>query len=92
MTWRNFAACLAEDPDLFFPTGNGDSAYLQIEKAQVVCGRCAVVEACLGWAMASRQIVGVWGGLSDDQRLALKGHDARLVDPVEPRPRRTERI
>jgi WhiB family redox-sensing transcriptional regulator len=77
MTWRDRAACLDEDPELFFPIGNTDPAFRQIEKARAVCGRCEVVETCLNWAIESRQDAGVWGGLSADQRRALKRRTAR---------------
>ena len=84
MTWRDRAACLDEDPELFFPVGNGDPALRQTKKAKAVCRRCEVVDACLGWAMDSGQDAGVWGGLSDDERRALKRRVARArrVDPV----------
>jgi len=84
MTWRDRAACLDEDPELFFPVGNGDPALRQIDKAKAVCRRCEVVDACLGWAMDSGQDAGVWGGLSDDERRALKRRVARArrADPV----------
>lgn len=71
MTWRNRSACLNEDPELFFPIGNTGPAFLQIERAKVVCRRCEVLDTCLSWAMESRQDAGVWGGLSDDERRAL---------------------
>ena len=29
MTWRNHAACLDEDPELFFPVGNTEPALLR---------------------------------------------------------------
>ncbi len=77
MTWRSRAACLDEDPELFFPIGNTGPAILQIEKARLVCHRCEVVETCLSWALESRQDAGVWGGLSDDERRALKRRNAR---------------
>ena len=32
MTWRDRAACLDEDPELFFPIGNSDPALRQIER------------------------------------------------------------
>ena len=64
-------------PELFFPIGNADPALIQIEEAKVVCGGCDVVVTCLGWAMDSRQDAGVWGGLSADERRALKRRNAR---------------
>ena len=64
------------NPELFFPIGNADPALLQIEEAKVVCGSCEVVGTCLGWAMDSRQDAGVWGGLSADERRALKRRNA----------------
>lgn len=77
MTWRNRAACLDEDPELFFPVGNTGPALLRIEEAKAVCRRCEVVETCLEWAMESGQDFGVWGGMSEDERRALKRRYAR---------------
>jgi WhiB family redox-sensing transcriptional regulator len=77
VTWRDGAACLAEDPELFFPIGNSYAALLQTEKAKSVCRRCEVMVACLSWAMESRHDTGVWGGLSEDERHALKRRNAR---------------
>ena len=72
MNWRNRAACLGSDPELFFPVGDTGSALLQIEEAKAVCGRCEVVETCLRWALESGQEAGVWGGLSEGERRALR--------------------
>jgi WhiB family redox-sensing transcriptional regulator len=83
MTWRDRAACLGVDPDLFFPIGNTGPALFQIEEAKAVCGRCEVVEPCLSWAVESGQDDGVWGGLSADERRAVKRCNARArrADP-----------
>jgi WhiB family transcriptional regulator, redox-sensing transcriptional regulator len=77
MTWRNRAACLDEDPELFFPIGNTGPARLQIEEAKAVCHRCEVIETCLTQAVESGKDAGVFGGLSEDERRALKRRNAR---------------
>jgi len=77
MTWRNHAACLDEDPELFFPIGNTGPARLQIEEAKTVCHRCEVMETCLKLAIESGKDAGVFGGLSEDERRALKRRNAR---------------
>jgi WhiB family redox-sensing transcriptional regulator len=77
MDWRNRAACLDQDPELFFPVGNTGPALDQIEHGKSVCRRCEVVETCLKWAIESHQDEGVWGGLSADERRALKRRTAR---------------
>ena len=76
MDWRHQAACRDEDPELFFPIGNTGPALVQIEDAKAVCRSCDVVEDCLRWALESGQ--DVWGGLSEDERRALKRRNARM--------------
>ena len=78
MDWRHEAACRDEDPELFFPIGNTGPALVQIEEAKAVCRRCSVVDECLRWALETGQDAGVWGGLSEDERRALKRRNARL--------------
>ena len=77
MDWRHDAACLTEDPELFFPIGNTGPALAQIDEAKTVCQRCDVVDSCLKWALETGQDSGVWGGLSEDERRALKRRAAR---------------
>jgi WhiB family transcriptional regulator, redox-sensing transcriptional regulator len=77
MDWRHSAVCREEDPELFFPIGNTGPALLQIEEAKAVCRRCPVMEQCLQWALESGQDSGVWGGLSEDERRAMKRRAAR---------------
>lgn len=77
MDWRHRAACLDEDPELFFPIGNTGPALLQIEEAKEVCRRCEVIDICLRQALDKGDDAGVWGGLSEDERRALKRRNAR---------------
>eukprot|EP01133_Synstelium_polycarpum_P028130 gene28130-34063_t len=77
MDWRHNAICRDEDPELFFPVGNSGPALAQIADAKVVCNRCPVTAECLSWALESGQDAGVWGGMSEDERRALKRRNAR---------------
>ena len=77
MDWRHRALCRDEGPELFFPIGTTGPAVTQIEQAKAVCQRCPVVQSCLDWALRSGQDSGVWGGLSEDERRALKRRQAR---------------
>ena len=77
MDWRNTAACRDEDPELHFPTGTSGPALLQIAEAKTGCRRCPVVSDCLAWALDNGVDFGVWGGMSEDERRALKRRNAR---------------
>jgi len=77
MDWRDKAACLTVDPELFFPVGNTGPAVDQIDRAKSVCSHCPVTEYCLQYALDTNQDSGVWGGLSEDERRALKRRAAR---------------
>ena len=77
MDWVHRARCKDEDPELFFPIGTSGPAAIQIEMAKAVCFKCDVRDECLDWAMSTNQDAGVWGGLSEDERRALKRRNAR---------------
>lgn len=64
--WRADAACRGLDPSIFFPRADDDAA-----DAKSVCATCPVAEACLEWALATRQPDGVWGGLTPIERHRL---------------------
>lgn len=72
MDWRKDAACIGEDPELFFPVGSTGPAIEQVERAKAVCRTCPVLDRCLEWALASNQDSGVWGGMSEDERRTLR--------------------
>jgi len=70
--WRDLGACRDEDPELFFPVGTQGPARDQIARARAVCGRCPVTAECLRWALAAGQDEGIWGGLTPEQRRAMR--------------------
>ncbi|MFI6274526.1 WhiB family transcriptional regulator [Streptomyces sp. NPDC050988] len=70
--WRERAACLRVDPDLFFPIGVSGLTLEQVDAAKVVCARCPVVEQCLAWAVQVGQVEGIWGGTTESERRAMR--------------------
>lgn len=70
--WRHAAACLTEDPELFFPEGESERYRLQIEAALGVCASCEVAEACLVYALETEQRTGIWGGTTAAARRDLE--------------------
>jgi WhiB family redox-sensing transcriptional regulator len=72
MDWRDEAACLGEDPELFFPVGTTGRALDQIEQAKTVCKQCPVAQECLDWALDTNQDAGIWGGTSEEERRTIR--------------------
>lgn len=70
--WRARAACLDRDPEIWFPVGASGPALLQAEQAKAVCRRCSVIDQCLRWALDRPEEFGIWGGLTEDERRALR--------------------
>jgi WhiB family transcriptional regulator, redox-sensing transcriptional regulator len=70
--WRDHAACRRLDPDLFFPVSPSGASLPQIETARRVCQRCPVLKPCLRWALNTRQVSGIWGGTTEEERRALR--------------------
>ena len=75
-TWRDHALCRDTDPELFFPVGTTGHALTSIEHAKRVCEQCKVTRDCLDFALETNQDSGIWGGLSEDERRAIRRHRA----------------
>jgi WhiB family transcriptional regulator, redox-sensing transcriptional regulator len=65
--WRYRAACRGVDLEVFFP-GRGESA----EPARQICARCPVRQPCLDYAISHGIVDGIWGGLTERDRRALR--------------------
>lgn len=96
MDWRHDAKCRDEDPELFFATGEehttgkpptGPAAAQQAE-AKAVCRRCSVTTECLAWALEDGLPFGVAGGMTADERRALRKPTPRVTVPLPTRGRR----
>ena len=76
--WRTRAVCRDEDPELFFPIGDGEPARLQEQAAQAVCRRCPVQRECGTWAVESGQRDGVWAAMTERQlRSAIRARKTK---------------
>lgn len=73
--WRTQAACLNEDPELFFPATQNEDSDEYVE-ALAVCGVCAVTSQCLEWALQVGED-GVWGGTTPRQRANIRRRKRR---------------
>ncbi|GAA2305268.1 WhiB family transcriptional regulator [Streptomyces kunmingensis] len=71
MEWLERAACVGEDPELFFPVGSTGPALLDVHEAKAVCERCPVMSECLEYALRTGQTTGVWGGTSETERTPM---------------------
>lgn len=77
--WRTLAACVGTDPELYFPAAETGPGYdAQVAAAKTVCAGCPVVAACLAEALA-RIPDGIAGGLTADERRALRRRDHTAV-------------
>ncbi len=77
--WRRRAACIGEDPAVFFPEPGRVST--DIVAARAVCARCPVRVECLEYALVAEDI-GIWGGTTPPQRAAIRRQRAtRVVRP-----------
>ena len=70
--WQDLGACRDSDPTLFFPVGTTGPAIVQIESAKQVCMDCEVRQPCLEFALTTNQDSGIWGGLSEEERRAIR--------------------
>lgn len=69
--WMARAACRGRDTDAWFPTHGPPNA--NNRRAVYLCRKaCPVRDACLSYAMARAaegdRLMGVWGGLTEQQR------------------------
>ncbi|GHI86334.1 transcriptional regulator WhiB [Streptomyces xanthophaeus] len=65
--WYDLALCAQTGPGFFFPEPGSS-----LRDAKRLCGACEGRAACLEYALANDERFGVWGGLSESERLALR--------------------
>jgi len=67
--WREKAFCNGLPAEVFY--GNGDFTEMtqaEVHRAKAICQNCVVMEECRDYAIAAREGLGVWGGMTSDER------------------------
>jgi hypothetical protein len=64
--WGERGLCVGENPEIFFPS-HGDPG----EEARRICAACSVRTRCLEYSTEADEF-GVWGGLDQHERRALR--------------------
>lgn len=80
--WMARAACRGRPSDMFFPQVDERKAK-GIELygiARRVCAGCPVRPDCLEYALANREYLGMWGGLTPAERRALQQARVRRAE------------
>ncbi|MFD7136128.1 WhiB family transcriptional regulator [Streptomyces sp. NPDC059894] len=67
LTWQREALCAQTGADFFFPEPGSS-----VREAKRICALCDMRPACLEYALANDERFGVWGGLSEKERLQLR--------------------
>jgi WhiB family redox-sensing transcriptional regulator len=84
--WMSEGACRDEDPELFFPISAIGASTDQIREAVSICHRCRVQAECLRYALVNNIRHGIWGGRTEQERLAMTR--ARKIHRIRPHRRR----
>ena len=80
--WTTRGRCVGVDPNVFFPDEASGQAWSA--EAKRICKGCEVRTDCLEAALR-RGEVGVWGGLTDQERQELRIERGLAVAPKGPR-------
>lgn len=74
--WTELAGCLGHpDPDIWHADETSSDGWDKGAKAEAkkICTTMCLVRAdCLRYALASRQMTGIWGGLGPRERTSLR--------------------
>jgi WhiB family transcriptional regulator, redox-sensing transcriptional regulator len=67
LAWQQGALCAQVGADFFFPEPGSS-----VREAKRICQLCEMRATCLEYALENDERFGVWGGLSEKERLDLR--------------------
>lgn len=80
--WQLRGSCRGMDSAFFFhPDGErGPARARREERAKAVCRSCPVLEQCRRHALAVQEPYGIWGGMSESDRInAIKARKRKVA-------------
>ena len=77
IAWVSKARCLSTDPDELFVRGAAQ------RKVTLICRHCPVIAECLADALDNQIEFGIWGGMTERQRRALRKKHPEVTSWVE---------
>ena len=71
--WQAAAYCRTMDPDLFFHPDQerGEARRRREAHAKQICHQCPVMAECAAFSLRAPEPWGIWGGMSETERLAV---------------------
>lgn len=71
--WQQRGLCRGVDSSVFFhPDGErGHARTAREQRAKQLCAQCPVLEACREHALALAEPYGIWGGMSESERMFI---------------------
>lgn len=79
---RDDRGCANVDPELFFPGPGNTENSASTKKAKRLCDACPYCADCLDIALDAAEPYGIWGGVTQAERLKLLGRNRIRVDYV----------
>jgi len=78
--WQYEGACRSLPTEMFFhPDGErGPRRKAREDAAKAVCASCPVIAQCRAHALAAQEPYGIWGGLTEEERLEIISKAQRL--------------
>lgn len=65
--WQADSACRGIEPEIFFPVAEEDAW-----QAKEICAVCTVRSECLAYSLTNRERYGVWGGVTEKERIDMQ--------------------
>lgn len=79
-SWVSESRCIGVESSVFFPKAGSRPT-----EAILICSQCVVRVQCAEYALENNQHWGVWGGLTERQRFAVKKFRRQgVVHPLDP--------